>query len=198
MTALLTGTASLAAFVAVALFRSDRVAVCLLTGFSGAAFLAVLFWPTIWTPETFVASESILAVAATLVAIGAARRGGTMPDVMLSAACLALSAGVAGDIAAVHVPQIQNFAYRGTAFLDLATCAVLATIAGRTEIRDRIDAIATHWLAICFGLSALRLLMFEVHFGVGRFLAWLQAFAWVIAMLGIARQAIGQSASRSR
>lgn len=195
MTALLTGTASLAAAVALLLFlRHYRPAIFCFVWFASVSFLWALLDPSVWTPEGFLASESVLAVLASFVAIGAARRARTRPDVMFSALCLALTAGVAGHIATTHVPEVRHFAYRGLAFVDLGAVAVLAWIAQHSRIEDPLDGVALRWLALSFGLSSLRLLLFEYHFGLGRLVGWLQVFAWIAGMLLIARTAIGHRA----
>lgn len=190
MTALLTGTASLAAAVAMLFHRHYRPAVFSFVWCAAIMFLWALFDPTIWTPENFLASEGILATIAVLIGIGASRRASTRDDVIFSALCLMLTCGVAGQIAFDHVPMVSHFGYRGLVFVDLAVAACLATIAQRSVIVDRLDSVAVRYLALCFGLSSLRLLMFEFHFGLGRLLGWLQAFAWVAGMLLIAREAI--------
>lgn len=193
MTALLTGTASLAAAVALLFLRHYRPAVFVFVWLSATLFLWTLFDPSVWTPEGFLVSESSLAVAAAFVGIGASRRAGARPDVMFSALCLVLTAGVAGQIACDHVPMVRNFAYRGLAFADLAVVALLATVAQRSVVVDRLDGVALRWLTLAFAFSSLRLLLFEFHFGLGRFFGWLQVGAWIGAMLLIAREAIGQN-----
>lgn len=196
MTALLTGTAALAAFVALLTLGEmrGRWGLLYLTGCASSFFLLALYRPADWTPEAFVTSESLLAVAATVAGIEAARRARTRPDMLFAAFCLAGTAGAIGWYSMRLVPLLPDghWAYRGTAFLDLAVTALLATIAQRSAIVDRLDRAALPWLAACFGLSCLRLLLFEIHFGLGRFFGWLQVFAWTVGMLLIARAAIAR------
>jgi hypothetical protein len=193
---LLTGTSSLAALVALAVHARDRAALGILTTFATAMTLLVLFRPALWSPEVFVFSESGLALLCVVVALAAARRAMGPQEALWAALFLAGAAGVGGWIALRFVPLIANFAYRGAAFVDLAAAAVLATVASRSVIVDRLDSVAVRWLALVCGLSALRLLMFEFHFGFGRFLGWLQAFAWCGCMFLIAWQAL-RGADRS-
>ena len=193
MSHLLTGTASLAACLSLWMYARHRTELVAFTSLASALFLLTLFRPAMWTPEFFVASEAALGFGAVLCSLTAARRAFTRPDVMFSALCLALTAGVAGSMAQTHVPMLEHFAYRGTAFLDIAVCAVLATISGRTVIEDRLDSVSIRWLALTFALSGVRLLMFETHLGVGLFLGWLQVGAWTVCMLGISWQATARS-----
>lgn len=193
MSHLLTGTASLAACLSLWMYARHRTELVAFTSLASALFLLTLFKPALWTPEFFVASEAALSVGAVLCAMSAARRANARPDVMFSALCLALTAWVAGSMALVHVPMLEHFAYRGTAFLDIAVCAVLATVSGRCVLEDRLDSVSLRWLALTFALSGVRLLMFEAHRGLGLFCGWLQVGAWTTAMLGIAWQAIARS-----
>lgn len=193
MSHLLTGTASLAACLSLWMYARHRTELVAFTSLASALFLLTLFKPELWTPEFFVASESALSVGAVLCALSAARRANARPDVMFSALCLALTAWVAGSMALAHVPMLEHFAYRGTAFLDIAVCAVLATVSGRCVLEDRLDSVSLRWLALTFALSGVRLLMFEAHQGLGLLCGWLQVGAWTTANLGIAWQTIARS-----
>lgn len=193
MSHLITGTAALAACVTVWAYARDRVALCAFLSLSSTLFLLTLFRPDLWTPELFVASESTLSLAAVLVALSAARIAATTPEVRFIALCHACTAGVAGFIVANGVPELEHFAYRGTAFLDFAVVAVLATVAERAQLLDRLDSVALRWLALTFAFSGLRLLLFEAHRGVGLWFGWLQVITWTVAMLGITWQAIARS-----
>lgn len=181
MTHLLTGTAALAALIAV--WKSDRHALRALLAFASACFLTTLFVPSLWTPESFVAVEGSLCLLATFVGLAAARRARAHWLVTGAALCLMCSAAVMGLIADGHVPYVRNYAYRGVAIADLATAALLLTVPGRMHIHDHLDSVALRYLGLAFGLSGIRLLLFEAHFTLGNFVGWLQVFVWVTGML---------------
>lgn len=192
-THLLTGTAALAACVTVWAYAPARTALCAFLTLASSLFLLTLFRPDLWTPELFVASESTLALGAVLMALSAARNAVCWPEAKFIALCHTCTCGVAGIIVAHSVPELEHFAYRGTAFLDFGVVAVLATIAERATLLDRLDSVALRWLGLTFALSGLRLLLFESHQGLGLIFGWAQVICWTLAMLGIAWQAIARS-----
>lgn len=188
----LVAVATLGAGVAVALSGVRRLALAVMLLGAGMVYVAGLLAPDLWTFEVTALTECGVAFLAVLYGLGAARRARAGRGVMLAALGLVAAVVVGAVVAQVSLPLERAYAYRGLAFADALAVAVLAAIAGKRILTDRIDNAAVPWLVVPFALSAVYFLLHETpEVATRRAVDAAQQVAWVWAMLCISRAALG-------